>query len=141
MGLDPGHVAALGGGALIGAAATVLLWFNGRVAGISGIAWNALVQRGAERGWRMAFVAGLVGGAALWYALAPAVTPVRTGFPLPLLLAGSLLVGVGTRLGSGCTSGHGICGLARFSRRSLVATVLFMTVAMAVTTGVRHGLA
>ena len=129
---------ALAGGALIGLAATLLLWLNGRIAGISGIAWNALVQRGAERRWRLAFLAGLVAGAGTWFALAPGAPPVRTGFPLPLLLAGALLVGVGTRLGSGCTSGHGICGLARWSPRSLAAVAVFMTAAMVTTTVVRY---
>ncbi|MFY2763614.1 YeeE/YedE family protein [Arenimonas sp. MALMAid1274] len=131
-------IPALAGGALIGLAATVLLGLNGRIAGISGIAWNALVETGAERRWRRAFLAGLVIGAGLWFAMAPGVAPARSGFPLPLLLAGALLVGIGTRLGSGCTSGHGICGLARFSPRSLAAVVVFMGTAVATTTVVRH---
>ena len=131
-------VSALAGGALIGLAATLLLWLNGRIAGISGIAWNAVSQRGAERGWRLAFLAGLVAGAGLWFAFAPTVAAAREGFPLPLLLAGALLVGIGTRLGSGCTSGHGICGLARWSPRSLAAVLVFMAVAMTTTTAVRH---
>ncbi len=129
--------AALGGGALIGAAATALLALNGRIAGVSGIAWAA-VREPDGRGWRLSFLAGLVAGAALWFALDPASAPAREGFPRPMLLAGALLVGVGTRLGSGCTSGHGICGLARLSRRSLVAVVVFMATAMATTTLVRH---
>jgi uncharacterized membrane protein YedE/YeeE len=131
-------VSALAGGALIGLAATTLLWLNGRIAGISGIAWNAVTQRGAERGWRLAFLAGLVAGAGLWFAFAPGVEHAREGFPMGLLLAGALLVGIGTRLGSGCTSGHGICGLARWSPRSLVAVAVFMGVAVLTTTAVRH---
>lgn len=133
---DFSPLSALAGGALIGAAATALLALNGRIAGISGITWTALRER-EGRGWRIAFLAGLVAGAALWFALAPA--PVREGFPRPLLIGGALLVGIGTRLGSGCTSGHGICGLARFSRRSLVAVLVFMATAVATTTLVRHG--
>jgi uncharacterized membrane protein YedE/YeeE len=134
-------LASLLGGALIGLSATLLLWFNGRIAGISGIAWNALRERGAERTWRGPFLLGLVAGAGLWFAFAPGVAAPRPGFPLPLLLAGALLVGIGTRLGSGCTSGHGICGLARLSPRSLAAVVMFMAVAMLTTTVVRHVIA
>jgi uncharacterized membrane protein YedE/YeeE len=134
-------LASLLGGALIGLSATLLLWFNGRIAGISGIAWNALRERGAERTWRGLFLLGLVAGAGLWFAFAAGVTAPRQGFPLPLLLAGALLVGIGTRLGSGCTSGHGICGLARLSPRSLAAVVMFMAVAMLTTTVVRHVIA
>ena len=130
--------ASLAGGALIGLSATALLWLNGRIAGVSGIAWSALREKGGERRWRMTFLAGLIAGAGLWFAFAPGVAAPRQGFPLPLLLAGALLVGVGTRLGSGCTSGHGICGLARLSPRSLAAVVVFMAVAMATTTAVRH---
>jgi len=131
-------LSALAGGALIGLAATLLLWLNGRIAGISGIAWNAVTQGGAERGWRLAFLAGLIAGAGLWFAFAPGVTPVREGFPLAGLLPAALLVGIGTRLGSGCTSGHGICGLARWSPRSLAAVAVFMAVAVLTTTAVRH---
>jgi uncharacterized membrane protein YedE/YeeE len=133
--------ASLLGGALIGLSATLLLWFNGRIAGISGIAWNALRERGAERAWRGIFLLGLVAGAGSWFAFAPGVAAPRQGFPLPLLLAGALLVGIGTRLGSGCTSGHGICGLARLSPRSLAAVATFMAVAMLTTTVVRHVIA
>jgi uncharacterized membrane protein YedE/YeeE len=133
-------LASLTGGALIGLSAVLLLALNGRIAGISGIAWNALRERDAQP-WRLAFLAGLVVGAGLWFGFAPDVTAARSGFPLPLLLAGGLLVGVGTRLGSGCTSGHGICGLARLSPRSLAAVIVFMAVAMLTTTVVRHGFA
>ncbi len=129
------------GGALIGLSATALLWLNGRIAGISGIAWNSVRERGPERTWRLCFLLGLVAGAGLWFALSPGVGAPRQGFPLPVLLAGALLVGIGTRLGSGCTSGHGICGLARLSRRSLAAVLLFMAVAMLTTTVVRHVIA
>ena len=131
-------VASLVGGVLIGLSATALLWLNGRIAGISGIAWSGLRESGGERRWRLMFLAGLIAGAALWFAFAPNVAPPREGFALPLLLAGALLVGIGTRLGSGCTSGHGICGLARLSPRSLAAVIVFMAVAMATTTLVRH---
>jgi hypothetical protein len=129
---------ALLGGALIGLSAVLLLALNGRIAGISGIAWNAMKQRGAERTWRLAFLLGLLLASAAWFAFAANAAAPRSGFPTGLLLAGALLVGIGTRLGSGCTSGHGICGLARLSPRSLTAVAVFMAVAIATTTVVRH---
>ncbi len=128
---------ALAGGALIGLAATVLLASLGRIAGISGLFNGALEQRG-DRAWRVAFLVGLVAAAGVWFAVA-GVQP-RTGFPLPWLLAGGLLVGFGTRLGSGCTSGHGICGLARLSPRSMVAVALFMAAGFATVYVLRHAL-
>jgi len=131
-------VSALLGGALIGLSATALLWLNGRIAGISGIAFGAMENGGRERAWRLAFLAGLLAGAALWFRLRLFVPPVSVRFPPGPPVAPGLLVGIGTRLGSGCTSGHGICGLARFSRRSLVAVAVFMAVAMITTTILRH---
>jgi uncharacterized membrane protein YedE/YeeE len=133
--------AAVLGGGLIGLAATLLYGLNGRIAGISGIAWGAVRERGAEAAWRWAFLSGLVLGAGLWFAWGTGGDAPRTGFPLPLLLAGGLLVGVGTRLGNGCTSGHGICGLARLSPRSLAAVAVFMAAGIATTTVIRHVLA
>lgn len=128
-------VSALLGGLLIGLAATVLLWSLGRIAGLSGILNDALEQS-RERGWRIAFLLGLVAAAGFWFALVD-VAP-RAGFPLPWLVAGGLLVGFGTRLGSGCTSGHGICGLARWSKRSLVAVAVFMTAGFITVYLLRH---
>lgn len=116
-------VSSLVGGALIGLAATLLYATLGRIAGISGILNSAIEQR-AERGWRLAFLFGLIVAAAAWFAISD-VAP-RSGFPMPWLIASGLLVGIGTRLGSGCTSGHGICGLARLSKRSLIAVLVFM---------------
>lgn len=132
---------ALAGGALIGLSATLLLWLIGRIAGVSGIVAGALQVGRNGLGWQHAFLAGLVAGAGLWFHLAPSVgfevpSP-REGFPIAWLLVAGVLVGLGTRLGSGCTSGHGICGLARFSPRSLVAVLVFMGVAIATLTLVR----
>jgi hypothetical protein len=117
---------ALTGGAMIGAAAALLYLSHGRVAGISGIVGSLLPPVAPGRAWRLAFVAGLI--LAGWIAadLAPSAVgaPVRS---LPAVIAAGLLVGFGTRLGSGCTSGHGVCGLARLSVRSVVAVATFMT--------------
>ena len=130
--------ASLAGGALIGTAALLCWLLLGRIAGISGILAGAAAAPGAERDWRLAFLAGLV-LAPLAYALAGGALPVPevTRNPAMLVVAG-LLVGFGTRLGSGCTSGHGVCGLARLSRRSLVATGGFMASAMATVVVTRH---
>ena len=133
-------VTALLGGAMIGLAAVLLLWLVGRVAGISGIL-NAAVEQRSGRGWRALFLLGLVAGAALWFAVGDAVPPPRSGFPLPWLVAAGLLVGFGTRLGSGCTSGHGVCGLARLSKRSLAAVLAFMGAGMATVFVLRHATA
>lgn len=131
---------ALAGGVLIGLAATLLLWLNGRIAGVSGILAGMLAPGGAalEGAWRWAFLAGLlvVGGAAI--ALLPGIATPRTGFPPPLLVVAGLLVGFGASLGNGCTSGHGVCGLGRLSWRSLVAVATFMATAVATTFVVRH---
>jgi uncharacterized membrane protein YedE/YeeE len=137
---------ALAGGALIGAAAVLLLWANGRVAGISGIAGGLWFAPAGERAWRWAFLFGLALGAAAWALLGPALSlplplplPLpRQGFPLSLLLLAGLLAGYGTSLGGGCTSGHGVCGLARLAPRSLAATAVFMASAAATTYVVRH---
>jgi uncharacterized membrane protein YedE/YeeE len=128
-------VTALLGGALIGLAATLLLALLGRIAGISGV-FNAAVEQHGERGWRIAFLLGLVVAATAWLGYTGA--PARTGFPIGWLIAAGALVGFGTRLGNGCTSGHGICGLARLSRRSLVAVLVFMGMAFATTYALRH---
>ena len=131
-------VTALLGGGLIGLAATVLYAGIGRIAGISGIVNNA-IERRQERGWRLAFLAGLLAAAAAWFAWSGEAP--RNDFPLPWLLAAGLLVGFGTRLGNGCTSGHGICGLARLSKRSLAAVVAFMASGIATVYVLRHVLA
>jgi uncharacterized membrane protein YedE/YeeE len=127
----------LAGGALIGLAAVLLLWSIGRIAGISGIASGALEGAPGDRAWRFAFLAGMMLAGALALLLVPAPPRAQTG-PTPLLLAAGLLVGFGTRLGNGCTSGHGVCGLGRLSRRSFAAVATFMGLAMATTFLMRH---
>ncbi len=126
------------GGVLIGLAALVLLALNGRIAGISGVLGGLVLDRSAEdRPWRIAFLAGLLGGAALMATQIPAAigTPTVSG---GLLIVAGLLVGYGTRMGNGCTSGHGVCGLARFSKRSFVATLAFMGSGFVTVFIVRH---
>ena len=128
------------GGALIGLGAALLVLLNGRVAGVSGILGGLLQGDRVEAPWRAAFVVGLV-AAPLAYAAFAALPPVEIAVrPLVLVVAG-LLVGVGTRYGAGCTSGHGVCGIARLSPRSLVATGCFMATGFATVFVVRHVLA
>jgi uncharacterized membrane protein YedE/YeeE len=121
-----GALAALGGGALIGVAAAALLVGNGRIAGISGILAGALRPRSADAVWRLWFLAGLVGGGALLGQLFPEAFPASVAPAAPWLVGAGLLVGVGTRMGGGCTSGHGVCGIGHGSLRSLVAVLTFM---------------
>jgi len=123
---DANLIGGLIGGALIGIAASLLLLSNGRIAGVSGILGGIFgSMSGAERFWRVAFVIGLICGAAFYSLASGGLTIELRASNLNLLMAG-LLVGFGTRLGSGCTSGHGVCGLARRSPRSLTATIAFM---------------
>ena len=116
---------ALIGGLLIGLAAAMLALLNGRIAGISGVLGGLFKPMRGDVGWRVAFIGGLV-GAPLVYSLFSALPAVQIDAGYGALVAAGLLVGVGTRYGSGCTSGHGVCGLSRLSPRSLVATLTFM---------------
>ena len=129
---------ALIGGGLIGLAASGLVLLAGRIAGVSGIAAGVFSARGHERLWRAAFVLGLVAGAAAIVYLSGIKVEVRSIATVPGLILAGLLVGFGSRLGSGCTSGHGICGIARLSPRSLVAVGVFMATAAIVVFLVRH---
>lgn len=128
-------VASILGGMLIGLAAVLLYALLGRIAGISGIL-NSAVEDRADRAWRIAFLLAMVAAAGAWFAFA-GVAP-RSGFPLAWVVAGGLLVGFGTRLGRGCTSGHGVCGLSRLSKRSLVAVLAFMGAGFATVYVLRH---
>jgi uncharacterized protein len=135
---DP--ISALFGGALIGLASALLMLLTGRIAGISGILGGALTLAASDKVWRLAFIAGLI------------AAPFASGFfgrPLPepqmpaswlLIAVAGLLVGFGARLGGGCTSGHGVCGIARLSARSIAATAIFMACAFVTVAIVRHGL-
>lgn len=129
---------ALAGGVLIGIAATLLLWLTGRIAGISGILGGVLMPRSGDVTWRAAFLVGLIGAGAAYLWLVPGADAQRQGFPPLLLVIAGLLVGFGTRMGNGCTSGHGVCGLGRLSMRSFAAVLTFMATAMATTCIVRH---
>ena len=128
---------ALAGGVLIGVAVAMFVLLNGRIAGISGIVGGLLRPARGDIAWRAAFVAGLI-AAPLLYALAAPSPALHIDAPYGALLLAGLLVGVGTRLGSGCTSGHGVCGLSRLSLRSLVATLAFMGAGFATVFVTRH---
>lgn len=132
----PGH--ALIGGALIGLAASALMLLNGRIAGISGIFAGMLHPRLHDVGWRIAFIFGLMLAPAVYTAFTRTAPTIRIDADYPMLAVAGLLVGLGTRYASGCTSGHGVCGLSRLSPRSLVATLSFMAAGIAVVFLVRH---
>jgi uncharacterized membrane protein YedE/YeeE len=131
----PWHAAA--GGVAIGLAAAIFVLFNGRIAGISGIFGGLLMPRRGDIGWRLAFVIGLVASSVVHAAFAALPRPeIDAGYGT--LVAAGLLVGIGTRYGSGCTSGHGVCGISRLSPRSLVATAAFMLAGFGTVFVARH---
>ena len=131
--------AAIGGG-LIGLSAVLLMLLTGRIAGISGIFGGLLDFGNDDKGWRIAFIAGLILAPLMAGWIGHAMPPPKLPASWIVIIAAGLLVGFGTRLGGGCTSGHGICGIARLSPRSLAATVTFVTVAMVVVAITRHAL-
>lgn len=140
MNLDWAHFtpyASLAGGAMIGVAAGLLVLFNGRIAGISGIIGGLLGPSGGDRNWRVLFVAGLI-FAPLIYTFASPLPPMQIDAGWGSLIGAGLLVGVGTRYAAGCTSGHGVCGLSRLSLRSLVATLCFMAAGFVTVYLLRH---
>jgi len=130
-------ISALCGGILIGLAAALFVLFNGRIAGISGIVGGLLEPKRGEVAWRVSFLAGLLLAPAVYsvFALLPEI---RIDATYPMLIGAGLLVGIGTRYGAGCTSGHGVCGLSRLSPRSLVATLTFMAAGFATVFVIRH---
>jgi uncharacterized membrane protein YedE/YeeE len=133
-----GWASALLGGVLIGLAASLLLWLNGRVAGVSGILNGVVFRSAGDTAWRVAFLIGLIAAAGLYMASVPGASLPRTDYSRVALIVAGLLVGFGTRMGNGCTSGHGVCGLGRLSLRSLVAVITFMATAILTTFIVRH---
>ncbi len=128
---------ATGGGLLIGAAAVLLMLGNGRIAGISGITWAA-VSMDRPVLWRWLFLAGLLGGAAVAHGIAGVPLPQPSLLGTPFALVGGFVVGLGVKLGNGCTSGHGVCGIGLLSRRSIVATLTFMATGIATVFVVRQ---
>jgi uncharacterized membrane protein YedE/YeeE len=130
-------VPALLGGVLIGLASVWLLVANGRIAGVSGILHGVFAAPPGDVLWRLAFIVGLVFAGAAWQLIAQPPAP-RPGFSLAWIAVAGLLTGFGTRMGGGCTSGHGVCGLGRLSVRSLVAVALFILTGMATTFVTRH---
>jgi uncharacterized membrane protein YedE/YeeE len=131
------NLLALLGGALIGTAISLMLLLNGRVTGVSGIVGTALKEPGAVSRWRWAFLGGLFCGGLLLRVFYPAALQSSLDRGAPMLIVAGLLVGFGTLLGNGCTSGHGICGLARLSKRSVAATLVFMAFGVLAATLVR----
>ena len=131
-------ISAVLGGMMIGASAALFLILNGRIAGISGILGGLLGANRDGLGWRLAFLAGLVLAPLAYTALGGTLPPVSVNAPLLLLVLAGLLVGFGARLGAGCTSGHGVCGLGRGSPRSLAATGVFMATAILTVLVTRH---
>ena len=122
----------LTGGILIGIAASMMLLFSGKIAGVSGIFGGMLFQQGKERAWRLSFIAGLIAGGVLLYIINAEFFENSSGRGLLAVTIAGLLVGIGTRVGGGCTSGHGVCGIGRLSLRSIVATVTFVLAGMVI---------
>ena len=131
-------VSALLGGSLIGLASVWLLVSTGRIAGVSGILHGLAMPGAGDALWRAAFLAGLIVAGFAWLAMDPAAFAPRADLTLGWIAAAGLLVGFGTRMSGGCTSGHGVCGLGRLSARSLVAVLVFLVTGMMATFAVRH---
>ena len=131
-------ISALIGGGLIGLAAAILLLLNGRIAGVSGVVGELLRPTEGDAGWRVAFVLGLVAGPLVYQLVVGHMLAVTIDAGLPALIVAGFLVGFGTNLGSGCTSGHGVCGISRLSPRSIVATAVFMSAGMITVFIARH---
>ncbi len=131
-------VSAIIGGGLIGTAMVLLFWFCGRIAGISGLIGGVISHNSVDKSWRILFLAGLILSGFIYHLYDPSI---YSGMPVsstPILIFGGFLVGFGTRMGNGCTSGHGLFGIARLSKRSIVATLLFMSSAMITVYLVQH---
>ncbi len=133
--------ASLAGGILLGLASALFILLNGRILGISGIVGGLLRPKAGDTGWRIAFVLGMLVAPALYWLLTGAAVPATIDASWGTVVLAGLLVGVGTRYGAGCTSGHGVCGLSRLSPRSLVATLTFMAAGFVTVFVLRHMLA
>ena len=131
-------VSAIVGGLMIGTAAAILLWLNGRIAGISGIVGGLVSPTRTDFAWRLLFAVGLVIGVLAYRFSGGSLQDIEITASLPVVIAAGLLVGFGTQMGGGCTSGHGVCGIARFSVRSIAATVTFIVTAGVTLTIARH---
>ncbi len=131
-------IAALLGGFLIGISAVLLMAVHGRIAGMTGILATLVPPIQADWGWRAAFIAGTIAPGAIWVFAAGGTIPFAVPVSTTAMIAGGLIVGVGVVFGSGCTSGHGVCGIARFSRRSIAATIIFMAASIATVYVIRH---
>jgi uncharacterized protein len=131
------YLTPLVGGLLIGTAALAMMHFLGRIAGIGGITWAA-VSRQADSGWRWLFLLGLLGGAFLYHFASAVPFPAPSDLSWAHTIGAGLLVGFGSRLGSGCTSGHGVCGIGRLSKRSLISTIVFLGTGVVTVFVIRH---
>ena len=131
-------VTALIGGSLIGISATLLLLFNGRIAGISGIMGGLIVNAQGDHLWRAIFLSGLIISGLIYHKIFPGIFNPRPDYPVLLLVTGGILVGFGTRMGGGCTSGHGVCGIGRLSKRSVIATLVFIIMGIITVYIIRH---
>jgi len=129
---------ALIGGILIGTAGLLLLWLNGRMAGISGIFGSVMSTDQSANGWRILFVLGLIGGGFIWAIAGGDVAAIKIEAGLPELIGAGLLVGFGTQLGRGCTSGHGVCGISRLSPRGIISTLFYMGAGALTVFVIRH---
>ncbi len=129
---------ALIGGALIGISASLLLLFNGRIAGISGILSGVFTAAAGDKAWRLLFLVGMVAAGLAYQSILPGSFEEIADFPILLLITGGFIVGFGTRMGGGCTSGHGVCGIGRLSKRSIIATIVFMGSGVATVYVLRH---
>ncbi len=136
--LEFNPIPALIGGAILGISASLLMWTNGRVAGISGIVGGLFTRLGLDSAWRLAFAMGLLSGGLLMFWAQPGSVTYDIDRSIVQIAVAGLLVGFGTRLGNGCTSGHGVCGLSRMSPRSLASVLTFMTAGVA-TVAVMNG--
>jgi uncharacterized membrane protein YedE/YeeE len=129
---------ALAGGALIGLSAVLLMWMNGRIAGVSGILGGLMRFDKGEFGWRAAFVLGLILTPVIYMRVTKEIIPLTPPEPIGIVILAGLLVGIGSQMGNGCVSGHGICGTARLSPRSIVATITFMLTGFITVYVMRH---